>query len=59
MSKLSAFGVSVCTKTRVTTGLEVVGFGSVSAGIGMIYGPAGWIAGGLSAVLVGFLAGRK
>ena len=59
MKKLHAFVLMAGPRNVTTTALELAGFGTVSAGIGMIYGPAGWISGGLSALIVGFLAGRK
>lgn len=42
----------------VTTVLEVAGLGSVTTGAAMVEPAAGWIVGGVSAVLVGYLAGR-
>lgn len=57
--KKHAFVLAAGPRNVVTTLVELAGFGAVSAGVGMIYGPAGWISGGLSALAVGFLAGRK
>ncbi len=46
-------------RNLLTTLLEVAGLTMVSVGAGLVYVPAGVIAGGASMVLVGFLAGRS
>ena len=38
--------------------LMVAGAGAVSAGAGMVYQPAGWIAGGVFALVAGWLTAR-
>jgi len=45
-------------RAAVTTMLELAGLVSVTTGAALIDPAAGWIVGGLSAVLVGYLAGR-
>lgn len=42
----------------VSTGLELVGAGLVTAGVALIYVPAGFITGGLLAMGLGYLLGR-
>lgn len=43
----------------VSTGLELAGAGLVTAGVALIYVPAGFIVGGLLCVGIGFLIGVK
>lgn len=44
-------------RERLTTLLELVGLGAVTAGAALIYVPAGFITGGVLAVGVGVLLG--
>lgn len=46
-------------RERVTTALEVGGFGCITAGVAMFSPAAGLIAGGVFAVVIGVLEGQK
>lgn len=49
----------VAAHERVSDGLELFGAGLITAGVGMIYVPAGLIAGGVLAIGLGFLIGQQ